>query len=302
MNSKHDTQLLNAASDGKINIQEAAQRSAFVGGSLPLQRPVEPGEASSWLVPQLPVSVAAHLEQQCASLTSLVSGRLTAHYSAVAVTQALHSAAAHIRVALDSALPQLRVGGQSHSLQDQQAVLRLILKSGRLKSQFETNTSGGANNPGFRASREAELFNYPLNLPAAERPIYGYLAGPGYEPEAVKQYGVFGIRLRTDVLARTSLTGTDSLDYMAVATSFFKASAAVFVANWPGRTQELLARMAQGPVSVADLGRPYAEVQFHGGVALSDIESVLVHRLEHLPADLSALCAQHGISVALFPC
>jgi hypothetical protein len=96
LNSKHDTQLLNAASDGKINIQEAAQRSAFVGGNLPLQRPVEPGKANSWLVPQLPVSVAAHLEQQCASLTNLFSGRLTAHYSAAAVTQAFHSAACHI--------------------------------------------------------------------------------------------------------------------------------------------------------------------------------------------------------------
>jgi hypothetical protein len=301
LNSNHDNQLLNAASDGEINMEEAVQRSASVDTALPLLTIGKPDTAGGVRVAQLPAAVAAHLFRQCTSLADLVSGRLAAHYSPAAMEQALKAVACNIQGALHGALPQLRVGGKSPSLANQQAVLRRILLTGRLQSQFETGDSGGAYNPDFRAAREAELFGYPLKLPAIQRPIYGYLASAGYEPALVRQYGVFGIRLHSHVLARTTLTATDSLDYMTVATGFFEASAAAFVSTWPGLTRTLLARMAQAPLSLADLERPYVEAQFHNGVRLCDIESVLVYQQDHLPADLVALCKQHNIAVVLFP-
>ena len=154
------------------------------------------------------------------------------------------------------------------------AVLDGILDDGRFKSQFETNTSAGTLNQNYRANAEAKMFGYPIGLDPAKRPIYGYLSGSADPIDGdINAYGEVAIRLKADVAARSTVTFADSLG--------------------EGTRGEILPQPLTSPTSLAkpfneyvldplsitnptleDLSEGYAEVQIHGGVSVSDIESV----------------------------
>jgi hypothetical protein len=89
-------------------------------------------------------------------------------------------------------------------------VLPGILADNRLKSQFETGTSEGTLNAADRAIAEKAQYGYPDDTPPEERPISGYVAPIGGDPDTV-QYGGVVLRLKNDVRVRTTVLSGDTL-------------------------------------------------------------------------------------------
>lgn len=83
-----------------------------------------------------------------------------------------------------------------------------IIKDGRVKTQFETGTSGGAVQPDARADLEHNILGYGWSTSPKDRPVYGYTGNSGI----AKQYGENRITLKKDNKARTTISNDDSMD------------------------------------------------------------------------------------------
>ena len=150
-------------------------------------------------------------------------------------------------------------------------VLDDIVETGRMKSQFETQTSRGSLSPRHRMDTEENLYSYPPDLPDAERPIYGYMQKPGRDPSWVSSYGEVEIEFKRDVRSRTTFTQGDSLaqGYIPSALndpSYLSLDAPVAFTNALNDTDVVRDGIW------ADT--PYVEAQIHGGVTLDDIAAV----------------------------
>lgn len=93
--------------------------------------------------------------------------------------------------------------------------LEKILESGRIKSQFEVNTSGGLLDREARTISEVGLFNYINDLDPKLRPRYGYLTkdrdGLLIGNRKLKRYGSVAIRFKDTIKHYTTVTMDDSL-------------------------------------------------------------------------------------------
>lgn len=150
-------------------------------------------------------------------------------------------------------------------------VLDDIVETGRMKSQFETQTSRGSLSPAHRADTEANLYGYPHHQPVKERPIYGYMNRPGRDPSWVSSYGEVEIEFKNEVRSRTTFTMGDSLaqEYIPSAVndpSYLSLDAPVAFANELNDTDVVRNGIW------ADT--PYVEAQIHGGVTVDDIAAV----------------------------
>lgn len=153
--------------------------------------------------------------------------------------------------------------------------LAQVLDDGRFKSQFETNTSGGALDQNLRARAEEKMFGYERELDPASRPIYGYLSGAN--ELSVNGYGEIRVVLRDDVRARTTFVLDDSLGPGAFGETIPAPVEAPnsLAMNWGGYRQfsvDLDLRQAR----LNDISGIYPEAQIHGGVAVTDIEEVVL--------------------------
>lgn len=183
---------------------------------------------------------------------------------------------------IDDALAEILDTGKPH-IRVQSDVLPQIVEEGRWKSQFETGTSEGALDPGGRAAAETNMFGYPELLEPSERPIYGYLAGDPYLDTGVSQYGDLAIRLKPEVLERTTWSAGDSLGpglrpgggkWASFRPVPFGESSEL----WRGATLQL-EEIADGTIATVDelgAGAEYVEAQFHGGLSVGDIDAVLI--------------------------
>lgn len=177
-------------------------------------------------------------------------------------------------------------------------IMSLILDSGRFKTQMETNSSGGVLNSKVRKDFSKDSFGVdPETLPADQYEIYGYASHGDLVKESkadsevgkgVSQYGQVVVTLKKDSMRnRTTMMIGDSLDA--------RQSARV---NWVDRPDlqavsskarislidgayEHHQRKAADPnheVDLEDLLQDahvgYAELQYHGGIRVEDIESV----------------------------
>lgn len=154
--------------------------------------------------------------------------------------------------------------------------LNNVLSSGRFKSQFETRTSKGLYDPEKRAGAESQMFGYANDLAPEVRPIYGFMDDgiDGLE----KQYGDIKIIFKDEVRARTTFTVGDSLDNfkwgdLAVSPvdNPLPASLPVTDFAWSGDTTRL-GRLFDPSL---DRGGMYTEAQIHGGVGVTDIDTVI---------------------------
>lgn len=139
--------------------------------------------------------------------------------------------------------------------------LRGIIKDGAFKTLHDTGRSGGSTDVGRRARVEAELFG--------DNPVYGYLSNK-YESN---QYGFAQVRLKDSLKSRSSFVDGDSLSWGSGTASPLlhtnKYSYAWrFVGNHTGDS------LLEATKNAEDWGGWYHEVQVHGGVKKSDIESV----------------------------
>lgn len=173
-------------------------------------------------------------------------------------TQGQDAAEAQIRKNIGSAHPAIAVS--RHGLQ-------MIAHSGRVKSQFETHTSGGLLDPDERADVEHKYFGYPKDLPVHARPIYGYLThNPLAQHPGASMYGDHTLILhRPRVFHRTSAFIGDTLDdqfddYSAHPAQDFRLSG---VPHWTDPREHNLDQTADGA--------NYTEAHYHGGLGLRDI-------------------------------
>lgn len=151
------------------------------------------------------------------------------------------------------------------------ANLGKIFKDGRLKTQFETNRSGGMLNHANRATAEQKMFGMPDNFPASDRPIYGYLS-PGItqaNENSLDQYGDVRIVLKRKAMAnRTTFTYGDSLG-AEVKPSLIESPSVASI-DYPGNISQIL---SESPVP--DMNRfQYIELQFQGQVTVDDIDYI----------------------------
>lgn len=176
------------------------------------------------------------------------------------------------------------------------AVLRAILQSGRFKTQMETNSSGGDLGIENRKLFIRESFGIdPDQTAPAEYEIYGYASDGDLVQESgqdsqvgsrVSQYGQVVVKLKKDRMRdRTTMLLGDSLDSFASARLGWadkpdlqmvrNRDCAIAAAYKHQYAQQ---NGADDPLSVErmlrDFETGYAELQFHGGVRLDDIESV----------------------------
>jgi hypothetical protein len=163
------------------------------------------------------------------------------------------------------------------------SVMDQILESGRVKSQFETQRSGGTLDNKKRALVEEALFNYPEGLPAQSRPIYGSLSTDLKTTDAA-MYGNTMLVMKDSVKARTTFTSDDSLDINAkgatCAPSAMLAPKAYSVALTNNRSTRFSGKeeiMRNATVKQADRYN-YTEAQIHGGVKVSDIQKVVFEK------------------------
>lgn len=166
----------------------------------------------------------------------------------------------HIQKTIDKASPAIAIETDP---------LHQVLDSGRVKSQFETYSSGGVLEPESRQNVEHKFFGYPHNLPHHARPIYGYLTNnPAIHHPGAGSYGTHTLVLhRPRIWHRTSAFIGDTLDQQGYGTSAhpvqdFQLSGFHHHSN--PKNWRLDRRDYDGDV-------PYTEAHFHGGVGLRDI-------------------------------
>ena len=172
----------------------------------------------------------------------------------------------------DDATPFVRV---------KKGTLTKILKDGRFKSQFETESSGGTYSPRIRADYETKAFKYNENLNPKDRPIYGY-ASPTKEGvygidqrtkkafDPVSMYGRIRIRLKDRARNRSTITFDDSLgsiDYLLPSPMNNASQKSLFL------TKDISGMMDSLETQDVDNSR-YVEMQVHGGVTTDDISKV----------------------------
>ncbi len=157
-----------------------------------------------------------------------------------------------------------------------------IISSKRIKSSFETNTSGGgggSNAFGHQSRRryEQRAFSIATDGVDVDRPIYGYLSDGANGSNksrlgngVLNGYGDISFRLKKDVKRRVTFTIDDSMikDGIVLPSPVDNPSYRSLVHD--GR-QVKLADVAK---NTDEMGAAYVEAQIHGGVELSDVDAV----------------------------
>jgi hypothetical protein len=171
-----------------------------------------------------------------------------------------------------------------------------IIDDGRLKTQFDVDSSQGSYAPHTRKMAEKVMFNKPDDMPTDKRPVYGYIKetdikDDGSSNDLLTQYGDAKIELEEEVKSRTTFTNGDTLTKNAfdIASDQARLNINPNPINNPDRTsfstndisESLLPqklRKIKGEtddVTGSDLGSArYAEAQVHDGVELSDFKKI----------------------------
>lgn len=154
---------------------------------------------------------------------------------------------------------------------------RAILRDGRFKSQFEVGDSYGTYNPDMRAEFERVMWGYSDDIPDADRPIYGFLSQRGRDEtrDQARQYGSIVWELNEEVLQRATFTMDDSL--IGGSTDWWHLARPVTAPDYrAARVSRYDYREILEARDLADVvGRGYVEAQYHGGVGLDDVKSLV---------------------------
>lgn len=192
-------------------------------------------------------------------------------------------------------------------------VVERVLVDGRYKSQFETNSSyGGDVQIDERRHAEHVIFGTPKNLPDKERAVYGYAsaAPPNNkhtigEPEnnhhACLTYGSAIVQYKDDVKARATITFGDSLNRSEDVIPSPMLSPSLRSVNFSRYNDEdepppvITRRSVDAQALRSDDERigDYTEVQVHGGLHVSEIETVWFRK--DPPPTMQSLLKERGI-------
>lgn len=166
--------------------------------------------------------------------------------------------------------------------------LNAILDSGRFKSQFEVTHSEGDYNPSYRAEIEFNEMGYSKTIPVEKRPIYGMLFSYR-KPSQVNvsygagdQYGNVVAIMKSSIKARTTITGSDSLDRhgYVIPSPMLRPSRYMYESKGleDGVLRYAIRNVRAGrPVTLRMFERisSYVEAQMHGGVSVKDIQHLI---------------------------
>lgn len=150
------------------------------------------------------------------------------------------------------------------------AAIAGIVADGRVKTQFETGTSGGGLHGDDRKRTENDAMGVPDGTEDALRPVYGY-AGDGAGTKSTVGYGDVVLKVKPKVAGRTTLMFGDSLGTNGAALPLTETDVsptrlmAAFEGGW---------RRGDSAFD-GDVGGGFTELQFHGGLTLDDLEDEL---------------------------
>lgn len=203
------------------------------------------------------------------------------------------------------------LGESSPAIRINSTKLGSVISDGRLKTSFETGKrlpSAGLMYTGYldkRAAVENLWYGYDDNTPDADRPVYGFIrANNGNNSKYLQGYGDSEIILKPSILDRTTLSFGDSLNRFAQVTPF-KAGSTI---NPNYRNDNEIGQTAAAykagtgtnyfshPASTSDM----LEAQYHGGVKLSDIDKIIIHRSD-VPQTLLNRLDKAGITYEVRP-
>lgn len=183
---------------------------------------------------------------------------------------------------------------------------KIVYGDGRIKSQFETDTSGGMLSPTKRKSQEEEMLGLPQDMDPAQRPIYGSIRHDDSGRNGSMMYGTIELEFGSDTAARATVSIGDTLGYMvqpipvqqvrtASAERLMAATAGEvdFVSNYgraatearweidglPDQVQryrEVFERQLRGTIE-----KSYAEAQILGQVKITDAVDYRIHATQH---------------------
>ena len=179
-----------------------------------------------------------------------------------------------------------------------------IVQDRRIKTQFETGTSGGwigggATAHSKRATTEAINFGFHPSADPQKRPVYGSLMPRGAVDSDVNlsyQYGGIYLVMKPQVRSRTTFSAQDSLGRGQIQYPLNgSGQARPKTVNWTGsRFQEQAFSTPKGKEVEP---HAYVETQIHGGVRLGNISKVVVHRAYTLNDSVLKELAEVGIPV-----
>jgi hypothetical protein len=202
-----------------------------------------------------------------------------------------------------------------------------IANDGRIKTQFESNSSSGLFNKDYRRESEEALFGLGNNEnnhfmpgggwkfaaggdphPDTMRPVYGFFGSDDSGNLGASQYGSYQLVLKDHVKARTTFTGDDSLNgfdggkYRQPSPAKApRLSSLVHKAYLDSQNPESITEYIDSKTTV-DLKRAsagyYVEAQIHGGVTLDDIKTL---RIPHTSSPTYDRLKQHQADFADVP-
>lgn len=194
---------------------------------------------------------------------------------------------------------------------DTEEVLPKIIESGKFKTQFETNTSGGVLSTYMRELASENLFGWEDRPTDAGFEKYGYLRAGSFKDEvslgdvAVSQYGDASITFKKkNLMDRTTLTFGDSLDAggaygeitPAKVNDFDVRHSARGMDRWATTDEEWqklddnvsdFTKMSNiqkneflmgNGISDGILSMRYTELQFHGDLTVDDIDTISIEQ------------------------
>jgi len=181
----------------------------------------------------------------------------------------------------DDAIPAIRMTSTA---------LKGVFSSGRIKTQFETGTSRGVNNPDLRAAQETAMLSLHPSVNPKKRPIYGFVLNNTVVSnletlKSVEQYGNTTVVLKQGVRGRTSWVQGDSLN-STILLSSMEEPTYHGLEDFSG---------ARSPVD-------YYEAQIHGGVKIKDIDYIVMPRYKNYGGvmedynDKEEFASEHKIS------
>lgn len=166
-----------------------------------------------------------------------------------------------------------------------------VLSDGRVRNQFETDTSGGVLNYRLRAIEESVSMNVRADSPPEARPVYGYLDSDLTHGDAIcKFYGDAKLTLKPEVSSRATMLFGDSLTMAGTPIPVAKVAAGeATVADIAHSGEFIFTSAGAASVHGPDPKTPYngyVETQIWGGVRPADVAKVsLTTRYEPTPAE-----------------
>lgn len=217
-----------------------------------------------------------------------------AHYG-LSQTAYLEKVRLHLEYLMTDVQPWIRIPS---------AVFAQILQDGHLKTMEETGLHGSSDKAPSpppasyregRAKNEMAMFGLPLDTPASQRPIYGYLSRDldgqvDLDRSTLGAWGEVAVRLKPAMLSRATVTFDDSgamsraieapSPALAPETySFRYMSFEGSVYNPPASQGKLDENKYPDPLQIQGPDGPgfpsYFEAHYHGGVTVADFAEVV---------------------------